>query len=170
MDAVALSGVADCAVIVRYIGHRNSRTTVTESVVAYRNIRDFTGCTATGLVLWRQQQGVSRLTKAAPGVFKDIAFDQDALGVFEFQQVLHHEGIAGWPANKVWLTGHPHQGLEEMVVADFDVCRSCSGRTAAEQNAFGGSLKKIVGDFVWAAGEVAVAAADYLCVGAGTNG
>jgi hypothetical protein len=169
VNTVPFSGVSNCAVVIRYIRHRDSSAAVTKGVVTDRHIRDFADRTSARLVLWCQQQSVSGLAEAPPCVLEDVALDQHALGILQFEKVLHHEGVPSRPTDKIRLSWHPHQWLEKVVMPDFDVSGGCARGTSAKENAFGGSLKEVIGDFVRAAGQIAVATTDHLCISAGSN-
>src|SRR5438132_176071 len=70
-----------------------------------------------GLVAHGEQDSGAMLIGADPVVLKDVAVQQDPLGVFEFEEVLDGPGdpsVGG-------VADFPGQGFEEVVAADLDV-------------------------------------------------
>src|SRR5437762_1584169 len=86
-----------------------------------------------GLILRSKQQRISGLGKTAPVILHDVAFEQDALGVFEFKEVLYDKWIACRTAHISRLALQPCEGFEHMITPDFDIGgRKCRSR-APEQ-------------------------------------
>ena len=90
----------------------------------------------------------AELTKSTPNVFEDVALNEDAAHVFEFEMIFYN------PSNtrKRWAGGIPTHRLIEVVAADFDVGRNLSRRAAAKNDSLGSALEeeRIVVDLVCA--------------------
>src|SRR6266567_81954 len=121
------------------------------------------------LVLWRQDDGRSVLTHAAPTVLQNVALEKDTLGVLYLEQILYYEGPAGSSAHKSRLSGLPDQRLEKMVMPDFDIRRRGGCGCASENNVLARSLQEVIYDFEGSHGMVAGAASDGLRVGTGAG-
>src|SRR6476659_9375115 len=152
----------------------NARTYVADGVVADRNIcnradwaQGLRGRTC--LVFRRQQDRISNLAETAPAVFKYIALDQNASGVFELQVILDHEWVPADPAGEAGLAGHPGQWLEEVIATDFDVGRRGGCTPATEQNVFRRRFKEVSGDLVHSVSCGASAAKEHVRVGASSG-
>src|SRR5205807_7185848 len=103
------------------------------------------------------------------------AFDEHTLSVFDLKEVFYYERAKTWSveahafgrvmicsAHKTALVPHPGQGLEKVIVADFDIRRRCGSGRSAKQNVFGSGLKKIVLNFPGTHGHGATSARNSL--------
>src|SRR5438876_1196386 len=115
-----------------------------------------------GLVAHGEQDSGAMLIGADPVVLKDVAVQQDPLGVFEFEEVLDGPGdpsVGG-------VADFPGQGFEEVVAADLDVGGDeveDGGAVTAKHHVLARRFQVVVDDFERAG---AAPAGDGLGVGA----
>ena len=115
-----------------------------------------------GLVAHGEQDSGAMLIGADPVVLKDVAVQQDPLGVFEFEEVLDGPGdpsVGG-------VADFPGQGFEEVVAADLDVGGDeveDGGAVTAKHHVLARRFQVVVDDFE---GAGAAPAGDGLGVGA----
>src|ERR1700683_4644251 len=112
-----------------------------EGVVSNGYIRDLaeraeTGTRRAGLVHRRDHDAVAVLAKPAPGIFHDVGFQQDALGILQLEEILDDKRIPGWASHQARLALHPGHRLEEVVAADLNIGRGNRAGAAAEENVF----------------------------------
>src|ERR1035438_5438807 len=104
--------------------------------VTNRDVRDLAVRTdvraATSLVLGSQQDGKAHLSETTPRVLHNVAIDQDALRVFQFEEIFDNKWIPVCSTHVSGLPFHPSQRLEHMIVANLDVSRRRSCRASAE--------------------------------------
>src|SRR5262249_38802464 len=104
MNAVALPGQCDTSIGGNTISHLQAAAHVADLRVANRNIGDFAERTdvggADGLVLRTDDHPESGLGEPAPGIFQNVAFEENALRVLQFEQVLDNKRLAVPSANK----------------------------------------------------------------------
>src|SRR6266496_1990190 len=155
MNAVTLAGSGLSARIRPYVDQRKYGADVFDAVIANGHIRHRAYGAAVFLIFRTEEDGVTVLAESSPRIFKDVAFEQNALSILQLKQVLHDERPAGRASDKARFSGLPDQWFEKMIAANLDVSWRCRGRSAAEQDVFTRGLKKIVYDFEWAAGRVA---------------
>src|SRR5579862_1638877 len=110
---------------------------MTDVVVTHSHVRNLANGTwgQGGLILWSEQEGESHLREATPGIFHDVAVEQDPLRIFQLKQVLDDKGIPVGAAYETRLTLLPDERLEHMVLSHFNIgrCHRCSA--TAEQDA-----------------------------------
>src|SRR6202034_2410596 len=94
----------------------------------------------TGLIFRRQQDGKARLRESAPRVVHDVALNQNALCVFQFEEIFDDEWIPVGCTHVPDLPFHPNQRFEEVILTDLNIrgCGCCGA--SAEYDVFAGSL------------------------------
>src|SRR5262249_3738136 len=91
---------------------------------------------ADGLVLRPDDDSSATLRKSTPGIVENIGFEQDALGVFQFEKILDNKRIAIHAANETGLPDHPCHGFEHMIASDLDVGGGSGRGIATQLNVF----------------------------------
>src|SRR5580692_358204 len=114
------------------------------------------------LVLRSQQNAEAGLREASPCIFENISFKQDALRILEFKQILDDDRIAIHHADESRLTIEPGPRLEQVIVANLDICGSRGGCVSSQQNAFSCGLEKVVHNLEGAHGIIAEPAGNCL--------
>src|ERR1700722_2354976 len=99
-------------------GHDDATTAVGDVRVANRHIGDLADradvVAALGVLVFRSQQdGESGLAKAAPNVFHQVAFGEDADCVLEFKMIFDYERLARRSTLERGVAWHPLPWLEE---------------------------------------------------------
>src|ERR1035438_9868290 len=99
--------------------------------VTNRDVRDLAVRTdvraATSLVLGSQQDGKAHLRETTPRVLHNVAIDQDALRVFQFEEIFDNKWIPVCSTHVSGLPFHPGQRLEHVILSDLNIsgCGSC---------------------------------------------
>src|SRR5579872_2867950 len=150
MNAVAPAILRGASVIRQAVPNLQPTGDVADPDVPNGDVGDLAGGayvpSALCLVLRPQQNGKAGLREPAPAVFEEVAFENDPLRVLELKQVLGDERTTVDAANESRLTLHPDHGLEQVVVADFDIRGREGGFASAHHDALAGGLEIIVDD------------------------
>src|ERR1700751_5070510 len=174
MDAVALPIEWRASGTVQGIGDLHSAAHMANDVIADGHIRDLTkradagSCTI--LILWRQHDAKSRLRETTPGVLHNVALDQNALRVFQFEEIFDNKWIPIGSTHVPGLPFQPGQRLENVIVANLNIRWGGRGRGSAEHDTLPRSLKKIVHDLVRPHRNVTTATRNCLGIGANSGG
>ena len=138
MDAEALAGGRSAFCIGEQVCELHLTGGMRDAVITHSDVGDRPAERADvrRLVPWREENRKPHLRKSAPGVFQNIALEEHALGVLQFEVVLDDKRLARSSANEASLMGIHINGLAQEVVADFDVGRSRGGGTASEEQRF----------------------------------
>src|SRR5579864_4182953 len=105
-------------------------------VIADGHIRDLANRADTGAtrILWRQQDSETYLRETTPTVLHNVAIDQNALRVFQFEEIFYNERIPVCSPHESALPFHPGERLEHVILSNLNISRRCSGRVSAEQD------------------------------------
>ena len=152
LEEDALEGLSGAVVVSAHVGIPGRGAV--DDVVGDGDIRDdMPGAAAAGAGGEGDAGAGVGLEVVVPGVFQDVAVEQDAGGVFEFEEILDRPGgQAG-----VGVVGIvPGGRFEEMVAADLDVGRDDAVRgILGEHDVLAGGLDLIIDDLKGAGAAVA---------------
>src|SRR4029077_16539132 len=126
MDTVPCASSSCPSIIRQSIGDLHSCGDMADHHVANCDVRDLAVGTeispvAAGLILRGQQDGEAHLRETTPRVLHNIAIEQDALRVFQFEEILDDEWISVLSAHVSGLSFHPCQRLEHVVTPNLDI-------------------------------------------------
>src|SRR5260370_19215278 len=96
--------MADPVVADRHIGDNASRAEI--------------AFPAACLTLGGEQDSKSHLRETAPNVLHPVALKENALGIFQFEEILNCKWISVVSAYVAGLPFHPGQGFEIMIACD----------------------------------------------------
>ncbi len=165
VNAVAFPPGRGSFCIGQHVRELHTSAHVRNPVVAERYIHNLAKRTNIGtLILGCEKNRESFLGKTTPRILQDVSFEQQPLGILEFENVFHDKWFARSSSDEAGLPGFPGHGLVHMITADLDVGRRCCRWSTAEDNVLTGGLKEVVDDFVWSAGDVTSATPNVLCI------
>src|ERR1022692_890198 len=137
-----------------------------DGVVADGHVRDLTNgaeiAPVATLILWCQQDGEADLREPTPGILHDVSLEQNALCIFQLEEILDNEWTTVFSTHVSRLPFHPGQRFEHVIASDFNVRGRHSGAATAKHNALPRGLKKVVHNFVGAHGVLAKTSTDGL--------
>src|ERR1022692_3269118 len=130
-----------------------------DGVVADGHVRDLTNgaeiAPVATLILWCQQDGEADLREPTPGILHDVSLEQNALCVFQLEEILDNEWTTVFSTHVSRLPFHPGQRFEHVIASDLKVRGLHRGPPPPKNNAFPRGLKKFFQNFVGAQGVLA---------------
>src|ERR1700730_1630248 len=86
------------------------------------------------LIFGRYHDAKTHLRKTTPRAFHNVALEQNALRVFQFEEILDNKWIPVCATHIPGLPFHPDQRLEYVIVADLNIHGCYGGRSTAEHH------------------------------------
>src|SRR5437762_11246547 len=118
------------------------------------------------LIFRCQQNRVAILTESSPAILKYVIFEQNALCIFQFKEILHDKGPSGSATHESRLARFPDHRFEQMIATNLDVSRCHRGTAPAKQNALTRGFQEVVDGLERPTGSVSSSVADDLGISA----
>src|ERR1700692_852870 len=110
---------------------------MTDRAIANRHIRDLANraevaVVGSCLIFWREQYAEAHPRGPPPGVLHNVAVDQNALRVFQFEKVLYQKRPAIRSAHEPGLPLQPGQRLEHVIPGNLNIRRRGSSAASTQ--------------------------------------